>query len=113
MITKRKIVKELYKLFNTFYKDSNANVSIKCVYLYNAYEPKTDEVVTYRYKFQITACDELFVYDGWCYDDELEQIALSIYSHWLLKTKKIYDDKCNAWYDMYTCLGNICDKGEE
>jgi len=109
-MTKHRLVKELYRLFNTFYSGSNTHISIKCLAFYNAYDSNTDEVVTYKYKFHIIINDNLYVYDGWCYDDELKQIALGIFSHWLINNHKIYDGESTAWYTMYTCFGNIVEK---
>ena len=110
MVTKHSIQKELYKLLNTFFLNRNFFIDVKCLELYNAYNPPIDEVVTYRYKVHITVKDKLYVYDGWCYDDELKQIALGIFSHWLLDNYKIYDGESTAWYNMYTCVGNLEEK---
>ena len=112
MIAKHSIQKELYKLLDTFFLNRNFFIDVKCLEFYNAYNPKTDEVVTYKYKVHIIVKDKLYVYDGWCYDDELEQIALGIFSHWLLDNYKIYDGESTAWYNMYTCFGNIVEKEE-
>ena len=113
MINQRAIVKELTKLFKTFYTDYNGVIDIKCLDFYNDYQPsRGDEVITYKYKFHITIGEKVYIYDGWCYDDEFKTIALGIYSHWLLKNCKIYDGPSTAWYTSYTCFGNIQEKGE-
>ena len=104
------ITKKLRKLFKTFYNGSNTPINIICLAFYNSYDSRTDEVVTYRYNFRIIINDELYVYDGWCYDDELDKIALGIYSNWLLSTHKLYEGESTTFYNMYTCLGNICKK---
>lgn len=110
MITKHSIQKDLYKLLNTFFLKRDFHIDVKCLELYNAYNPATDEVVTYKYKVHITVKDKLYVYDGWCYEDDLKQVALGIFSHWLLKNYKINDEPSTAWYNMYTCYCNIIEK---
>ena len=110
MVTKRSIQKELYKLLNTFFLNRKFFIDVKCLELYNAYDSDTEEVVTYHYKVHIIVKDKLYVYDGWCYEAELKQIALGIFSHWLINNYKIYDGASTAWYTMYTCFGNIVDK---
>lgn len=109
---KNKIVKELYKLFRTFFKESytNTNIYIKCFYLFSEYDSPTSEVTTYRYKFHIVIDDKVYVYHGWCYKEDLSKIALGIYSHWLLSNYKIYDGLSTAWYDLYVCKGSIVEK---
>ena len=110
MITKRSIQKELYRLFNTFFLGREFEISIKCLDLHNAYNSETDEVVIYTYKVYIIVKDKLYVYDGWCYEEDLKQVALGIFSHWLLSTHELYKGQSTTWYNMYTCLGNICSK---
>ena len=110
MVTKHSIQKELYKLFDTFFLNRNFFIDVKCLEFYNAYNPKTDEVVTYKYKVHIIVKDKLYVYDGWCYYEDLNQIALGIFSHWLLDNYKIYDGESTAWHNMYVCFGNIVEK---
>ena len=110
MVTKHSIQKDLYKLLNTFFLKRNFIIDVKCLELYNAYNSFTDEVVTYKYKVHIIVKDKLYVYDGWCYEDDLKQIALGIFSHWLLKNYKINDGPSTAWYNMYTCYCNIIEK---
>lgn len=112
MVTKHSIQKELYKLLDTFFLGRKFNISVKCLELYNDYNPATDEVVTYRYKVHIIIKDKLYVYNGWCYDNELKQISLGIFSHWLVNNHKIYDGVNTAWYTMYTCWGNLVEKGD-
>ena len=110
MINKYSIQKDLYKLLNTFFLHRDFNVDVNCLKFYKAYNSVKDEVVTYKYKVHIIVKDKLYVYDGWCYEDELKQIALGIFSHWLLDNYKIYDGESTAWYNMYTCLGNLEEK---
>lgn len=111
MVTKRTIEKGLCRLFNTFFLGRDFDVDVKCLYLFNDFQPKRgDEVITYRYKFHIIVKDKLYVYNGWCYDDELKQIALGIFSNWLLDNYKIYDGESTAWHNMYTCVGNLEEK---
>ena len=113
MVTKRTIEKDLYKLFNTFFSGRDFVIDIKCLYLFNDYQPERgDEVITYKYKFHIIIKDKLYIYDGWCYDNNLKQIALGIFSHWLLDNYKIYEGESTAFYKMYTCVGNLEEKRE-
>ena len=113
MVTKRKIERDLYKLFNTFFNDEEKGfVVVKCLRLYNAYNPSTDEVITYCYKVHLIIDDTLYVYDGWCYMHDLDQVALGIYSHWLLENYKIYKGESTAWHNMYTCGCNLVPKGD-
>lgn len=110
MVTKYSVEKELDKLFNTFFLNRNFFINVTCLELYNAYNPQTDEVVTYRYKVNITIKDKLYAYDGWCYEEDLKQIALGIFSNWLINNMQIYTGPSTAWYHMYTCYGNIVEK---
>ena len=111
MIAKR-TTKQLHSLIQTFLLETKKDsVSVNCIYLKNAYNPATDEVGTYEYKFQIIAEDTLYNYEGWCYDNDLDKLAVGIYSHWLLKNWKIYDGPSTAWYHMYVGEANI-DKKE-
>ena len=112
MVTKRSIKKELLKLFNAFFRHSGYDIAVRCPVVYNAYNPLTAEVVTYRYKVQVLIKDKVYIYDGWCYTEDLEQIALGIFSHWLLKNMEIYDGPSTAFYNMYVCRGNIVEKGD-
>lgn len=41
------------------------------------------------------------------------QIAMGIFSHWLLKNYEIYNGASTAWYNMYTCIGNLVKKENE
>lgn len=115
MVTKKLLQKELTKLFNTFFLERSFVVDVKCLDFYNDYQPsRGDEVVTYQYKFHITIKDKVYTYEGWSYDGvELKQIALGIFSHWLLKNYKIYDGPSTAWYHSYTCYGNLVEKESE
>lgn len=110
MVTKHSIQKQLYKLLDTFFLNRNFDIDVRCLDLYNAYNQIKDEVVTYKYKVRIIVKDNLYVYNGWCYEDDLKQIPLGIFSHWLLENYKIYDGDDTNWYNMYTCLGNIVRK---
>lgn len=107
-----KTAAELYNLFSTFFQGHKAdNLTVKCISFYNNYHPKEgDEVVTYKYKFQIIVNDKLFVYDGWCYEDDVKNVPMGIFSHWLLNNYKIYDGSCIAWYRMYVGYGNVVEK---
>jgi hypothetical protein len=110
MVTKRSIRKELLKLLKAFFRHSGYDIAVRCTELYNAYNPLTDEVTTYRYKVQILIKDKVYIYDGWCYPEDLDQIAFGIFSHWLLKNNEIYDGPSSAFYNMYVCRGNIVSK---
>lgn len=113
-MTKRSIVKELNRLFNSFYGAHNVSIVIRCLAFYDDYRPERgDEVVTYRYKFHIAVEDKMYVYDGWCYKDDLDRLAIGIYSNWLLENYKIYDGESTAWRNMYTGPGNIVLKSKE
>ena len=95
MVTKHSIQKELYKLLDTFFLNRNFFIDVKCLEFYNVH---------------IIVKDKLYVYDGWCYYEDLKQIALGIFSHWLLDNYKIYDEKSTPWHNMYACFGNIVEK---
>ena len=105
---KKETTNALYKLLRTSDSRATVSVKVKCLDLYNNFRPdKGDEVVTYRYIFKLEIEDEQFLYDGWCYEDDLDKIAVGIYSHWLLKNYKIYKGGSTAWYKMYVGIGNI------
>ena len=108
-MSKRSILAELKRLFSTFYSDYDKHsIDVLCYYLNYDYQPsRGDEVGTYVYKFSIVLDGKAYDYEGWCYDDDLKHLALGIYSHWLLKNCKIYDGPSTAWYNTYTCSGNI------
>ena len=112
MASKYSIEKELQKLFNKFFLGRHFSVSVKCLDLHNAYNPNTDEVATYEYKIHIIVKDKLYVYDGWCYEENLKQVALGIFSNWLVKNYKLNDGPNTACYTMYTCFGNLIEKEE-
>ena len=109
-IIKKSIPTELTKLFKNFYNNHDKVIEVKCLKLVYKYDSERDDVPTYNYSFHITIDDKVYLYDGWCYKDELPYLALGIYSHWLLSTKKIYTGVCSAWHRMYTGIGNIVDK---
>ena len=111
-VTQKSITAELTKLFKTFYNNnSDMVIEVKCLKLVYEYIPERgDEVATYAYNFHITIHDKVYLYNGWCYENELPYIAVGIYSHWLLSTKQIYNGPSTAWYTMYTGIGNIIDK---
>ena len=110
-MTKKVLEKELSKLLKTFYNNKETFIYVKCLDLYNDYQPnRGDEVVTYKYTVNITINDKAYTYEGWCYDDDLDSLAVGIYSHWLLNNYKIYDGPSSAWYNMYVGYGNLVDK---
>ncbi len=107
----KNITKELSNLFKSFYYRNTSHVNVECIDFYNAYCPENgDEVITYRYKFHIVIDDTLYVYNGWCYIEDLSQVAIGIFSHWLLNNYKIYDGPSTAWYNMFTCQLNLVSK---
>ena len=107
-----KAAAELYNLFSTFFRCHVVeDLTVRCLAFYNDYHPeKGDEVITYKYKFQIIIDDKLFVYDGWCYEDDVKNVPMGIFSHWLLSNYEIYDGPSTAWYNMYVGSGNIVKK---
>jgi len=113
MTSKHSIEKELTKLFNKFFLERNFDISVKCLELYNAYNPNTDEVAIYKYKVHIIIEDKLYVYDGWCYEEDLKQVALGIFSNWLVKNYKLNDGPSTVWCTKYTCFGNLIEKDKK
>ena len=110
----KEITNGLFELFTLFYYGQTVHISIECLEFYNDYHPENgDEVVTYKYKFHVIIEDKLYIYDGWCYKEDLPSIAMGIFSHWLLKNYEIYNGASTAWYNMYTCIGNLVKKENE
>ncbi len=103
------LTKALYNLFNMFYYDTETTVSVSCVNFYNNYKPD-DEVTTYKYKFHIIINDTLYVYDGWCYEDDICKVPIGIYSHWLLTNYKLYEGDSTAFLNLYACEPNLVRK---
>lgn len=119
----KKVIKELTNLIEHFYRINchpgydviypNGIVCVRCINFYNAYAPEFgDEVVTYKYKFQIiiteNGIDTLYTYEGWCYEEDLKNVAMGIFANWLLSNYKI--GECTAWRHMYVGSGNIVEK---
>ena len=106
-----KTTEEIKKLFKMFYRSTDTYVEVNCINLFNNYHPEQgDEVITYKYKFHVIIDDKIYVYDGWCYEDDLKNLPIGIFSHWLLSNFKIYDGPSTAWYDMYVGYCNIVQK---
>lgn len=105
-----RLTKTLYSLFEAFYyTDSKTYVAVNCLDFHDTYKPG-DEVTTYKYKFHITIGDKLYVYDGWCYKEDIPKIPLGIYSHWLLTNYKLYDGNSTAFLNLYACEPNLVRK---
>lgn len=102
------LCKELKGYFEKFYRNrvNCEDVVVRCVYLKVDDDPEA-EVTVYKYKFQIVLDDKLYVYPGWCYEGNLEEIPLGIFSHWLVTNYKVYQGPCTTLYDMYTGDGNL------
>ena len=112
-----KLAKALYLLLELFYHDYpsfKTYVAVKCIEFYDDYHPENgDEVATYRYKFHITVGDKLYIYEGWCYENDILKVPLGIYSHWLLSNYEICNNLNTPCYNMYTCIGNLVKKETE
>lgn len=108
-----RLTEALFNLFEIFYHtncpSSKTYVAVNCIDFHNAYKPG-DEVTTYEYKFHITIGDELYVYDGWCYEEDIPKVPLGIYSHWLLTNYKLYGGNSSAFLNLYACEPNLVRK---
>ena len=108
MTTRRSLQRDLFKLFDVFFQGRIFDVDVRCLQLCNDYQPaRGDEVITYKYKVHIIIKDELYNYEGWCYREDLNRVALGIFSHWLVKNYKIYDGQSSALYNMYVGACNL------
>lgn len=102
-----------FKDFAKTFKGMKFRISIND--FFNDYQPERgDEVSTWKYSFTIirTTLDsnkntikKFYYYNGWCYEDDINNIPIGIFSHWLLNNYKIYSGDSTALYNMYVgCL---------
>lgn len=105
-IIRKNSTKQLRQLLLIFYDPKD--VEVKCLDFYNDYCPgRGDEVSTHRYTYKLIIAGKTYLYDGWCYDEDIDKIPVGIFSHWLLTTHKVYDGPSTAWYTMFVGRGNI------